>query len=162
MTIELVWLIKPPLWIIAPNILKMATESLGMQLGGISIIDGELYKLLNYYSSISFAVDDLTYLSQTYCSITIKENRLVGIPDFKRSSYTDTEVFRFLQLESYIGVPYWVRGELRGTIFFTSFYSIKEFKSFDSDFVQIIAQWIVSQIQHWFHRVKAPLLKLTF
>lgn len=129
------------------NILKMATESLGMQLGGISIIDGELYKLLNYYSSISFAVDDLTYLSQTYCSITIKENRLVGIPDFRRSSYADTEVFRFLQLESYIGVPYWVRGELRGTIFFTSFYSIKEFKSFDSDFVQIIAQWIGSSIE---------------
>ncbi len=129
------------------NILKMATESLGMQLGGISIIDGNRFSLLNHYSSISFAIDDLTCLSQTYCSITIKENRLVGISDFRRSPYADTEVFRFLQLESYIGVPYWVRGKLRGTIFFTSFYSTEEFKSFDSDFVQIIAQWIGSSIE---------------
>jgi len=129
------------------KILKMATESLGMQLGGISVIDGELFNLLNHYSSISFDVDDLTFLSQTYCSITIKENRLVGIADFRKSPYADTEAFRFLQLESYIGVPYWVRGELRGTIFFTAFYDVQEFKSFDSDFVQMIAQWIGSSIE---------------
>ncbi len=129
------------------KILKMATESLGMQLGGISVIDGKLFNLLNHYSTISFNSEDLTFLSQTYCSITVNENRLVGIPDFRISPYADTEVYNFLQLESYIGVPYWVRGELRGTIFFTAFYPMKEFKSFDSDFVQIIAQWIGSSIE---------------
>jgi len=129
------------------NILKMATESLGMQLGGISQIDGAHYKFLNFYSIIPFSGEDINFLSQTYCSITIEENRLVAVPNFSKSEYADREAFKILPLESYIGVPYWVRGKLRGTILFTSFYAIKEFTSFDSDFVQIIAQWIGSSIE---------------
>ncbi|MCF6359849.1 MAG: PAS domain S-box protein [Cyclobacteriaceae bacterium] len=129
------------------NILKMATESLGMQLGGISKVKGEHYEMTNFYSSIPFSVEEIIFLSQTYCSITIEENRLVAIPNFGKSDYSNREVFKLMRLESYIGVPYWVRGELRGTIFFTSFYHVQEFKSYDSDFVQIIAQWIGSSIE---------------
>ena len=129
------------------NILKMATESLGMQVGGISKVEDEKYKLLDHYSQIEFSSDDINYLSQTYCSITIKENRLIAVPNFSNSIYSKSDVFKLLQFESYIGVPYWVKGELRGTIWFTSFYHVKEFKTLDSDFVQIIAQWIGSTIE---------------
>ena len=129
------------------NILKMATESLGMQVGGISRVKDDNYDLIDHHSLIPFSADDINYLSQTYCSITIDENRLVAVPNFARSIYAKSEVFKLLQLESYIGVPYWVKGELRGTIWFTSFYHVEEFKSLDSDFVQIIAQWIGSTIE---------------
>lgn len=129
------------------NILKMATESLGMQVGGISKVESENYNLIDHYSLIPFSADEINYLSQTYCSITIEENQLIAVPNFSRSIYAKREVVKLLQLESYIGVPYWVKGELRGTIWFTSFYHIKEFKSLDSDFVQIIAQWIGASIE---------------
>ncbi len=130
------------------NILEMATESLGMQIGGLSHIDSENYIFLNTYSNLpNFTTDDVHYLSQTYCSITIEENRLVAIPNFRKSKYAATEIYKLLQLESYIGVPYWVRGKLRGTLLFSSFYSVNEFKLHDADFVQIIAQWIGSSIE---------------
>jgi PAS domain S-box-containing protein len=129
------------------NILKMATVSLGMQVGGISKVEGENYEILDHYSLIPFSVEDINYLSKTYCSITIAENRLVAVPKFTTSIYSNKEVFKLLQFDSYIGVPYWVKGKLRGTIWFTSFYSVKEFKSLDADFVQIIAQWIGSSFE---------------
>ncbi len=129
------------------SILKMATESLGMQIGGISVVEGKNYDLINHFSLIPFSANDINYLSETYCSITIKENRLIAIPNFSKSKYSTSEAYKLLQLESYIGVPYWVNGEVRGTILFTSFYGITEFKSFDSDFVQIIGQWIGSSIE---------------
>lgn len=129
------------------KILKMATSSLGMQLGGVSRIKGEAYELLNYYSTIPFSAEDINYLSETYCSITLKENKLIAVPHFSRSKYSDFEVFKLLQLESYIGVPYWVKGQRRGTILFTSFYHVAEFNSFDADFVQTIAQWIGASIE---------------
>ncbi len=129
------------------GILQMATESLGMQLGGISSMENNQYKLLDYYSLIEFSSEDIDYLCQNYCAITIQENRLIAIPDFSKSIYPKSNKSKAFQLESYIGVPYWVRGKLRGTILFTSFYSVNEFKSYDSNFVQMIGQWIGSSIE---------------
>jgi len=129
------------------KILKMATESLGMQIGGISEVEGKNYSLNNYFSTIPFSAEDINYLSNTYCSITIRENKLIAIPNFGTSPYADTEVYELLKLESYIGVPYWVSGKLKGTILFTSLYGVKEFKSYDADFVQTIAQLIGALIE---------------
>lgn len=130
------------------NILNMATKSLGMQIGSLSRIEGEDFIFEDFYSSIpDFSPDDIHYLSQTYCSITIKENKLVTIPNFKKSKYAQSKAYEFLQLESYIGVPYWVRGKVRGTLSFASFYPVESFRSADSDFVQIMGQWIGSIIE---------------
>ncbi len=129
------------------SILQMATKSLGMQLGGISSLKNNVHKLLDYYSLIEFSSESIDYLCQTYCAITIHENRLISIPNFSKSVYSNSEGFKAFQLESYIGVPYWVRGKLRGTIIFTSSYTVEEFKSYDSDFVQILAQWIGASIE---------------
>lgn len=130
------------------KILEMATQSLGMQIGSLSEVDGDDYIFNDFYSNISdFSTDDIHYLSQTYCSITVEENKLVAIPRFKTSEYAKSKAYELLQLESYIGVPYWVRGKLRGTLSFSSFYPVKEFKTSDADFVQIIAQWIGSTLE---------------
>lgn len=130
------------------KILEMATQSLGMQVGSLSIIEGEDFIFEDFYSSIpDFSTDDIHYLSQTYCSITVMENKLVAIPNFKKSKYAKSKAYELLQLESYIGVPYWVRGNVRGTLSFSSFYSVGEFSSADTDFVQIMGQWIGSIIE---------------
>ncbi|MCB0497820.1 MAG: PAS domain S-box protein [Cyclobacteriaceae bacterium] len=130
------------------KILKMATQSLGMQIGALSEINGEEFTFNNFYSNISdFSTDDVHYLSQTYCAISVEENKLVAIPNFKKSKYSKRKAYELLQFESYIGVPYWVRGKLRGTLSFSSFYPVDAFRSADSDFVQIIAQWIGSNLE---------------
>ncbi|MGB3183391.1 MAG: response regulator [Cyclobacteriaceae bacterium] len=131
------------------EVLKTATDTLGMELGIFShIVDNTLY-ILDYYPE-GFAVEKWkTYaLDETFEYIVLQDNKPVTINDIEVSEYANLQARKFFNFRSFISVPLWVKGDLFGAISFGS----KEpkpngFTQADRDFVQLIGQWAGSAIE---------------
>ena len=127
------------------DLLAFATESLGMEMGLLSRIDAN-----DYLMEEVFTIDgqDLkgTHLktSETVCDICMEEGRLIAVSDITTSEYSNHPCVEATNIKSYIGSPYRVKGDKKGTIAFASSKETKHFSNIDRDFVELIAQWVGS------------------
>jgi len=132
------------------HLLALATNSLDMEIGLLSRIVGNDYTIEDYYSkSIDLDINKTTIynLQETYCDITFSKDRLVAINNMATSEFKKHPCYKRFNMESYIGVPYWVHGKRYGTLAFMSHTPINQFRPIDLDFVQMLAQWIGSAVE---------------
>ena len=89
-------------------------------------------------------------LSQTYCSLTLSAQDVVAEDNIPHSPLVDSPAHKYCQMESYIGVPLWLEGELYGTLAFSSRKSRQhQYDRLDKDFVRLLARWISSVVERW-------------
>ena len=130
------------------KLLKLATESLGMEVGLLSNIKNNDYTIIDYYSkSIALKKEEKYTLKDTYCDITFKKDRLVAISEMGTSDHHNHPCYELFKMESYIGAPYWIKGKRYGTLAFMSSQPVNKFRPIDLDFVQMLAQWIGSAME---------------
>jgi PAS domain S-box-containing protein len=130
------------------SLLELATKSLGMEVGLLSRIEGKDYSIIDFINkSPNLAKNKIYNLNDTYCDITYDKDRLVAIPEMKKSEYSRHSCYKKFAMESYIGAPYWVKGKRYGTLAFMSPEAINKFRPIDLDFVQMLAQWIGSAME---------------
>lgn len=130
------------------GLLKLATSSLGMEVGILSRINNNEYKIEDYFSTSVELDKEATYnLNDTYCDITFHKDRLLAIENMASSEYKNHPSYELFNMESYIGAPYWVRGERYGTLAFMSHEPVRKFRPIDYDFVQMLAQWVGSTVE---------------
>ena len=130
------------------SLLALATKSLGMDVGLLSRIEDDNYSIIDLFGKSTKLNKKKSYkLEETYCSITFNKNRLLTINEMGVSEYKKHPCYEAMQMESYIGTPYWVRGERYGTLAFLSPHPIAKFRPIDLDFVQMLAQWIGSAME---------------
>jgi len=123
--------------------LKVTSEYLELEFGIISQIRGEEYRIVVQVSPPDTLADDQVFpLGITYCSTTLQKADLLAIPDAPSSEHAGHPCFREFGLAAYVGIPIWVRGEIFGTLNFSSATGrTRDFDHFDLEFVRLLSRW---------------------
>ncbi len=86
-------------------------------------------------------------LWQTYCHETLQRQKPHYITSASTSQWRDHPAYSAFKMESYIGAPVFVAGQIYGTLCFSSFKPRqKSFKALDVELLRLMAQWIGSEI----------------
>lgn len=101
-------------------LLKAGTLLFDLPIGIISRIENKVYTVRHVYGTDNMNSGDTFNLGDTYCSITTKQNRLLGIDYMNVSDYFRHPCYQLFSLSSYFGVPLWVDGKQFGTLNFSA------------------------------------------
>lgn len=86
-------------------------------------------------------------LWQTYCHETLQKQKPYYITSASTSQWRDHPAYSAFKIESYIGAPVFVAGQIYGTLCFSSFTPRQKlFKPLDIELLRLMAQWIGSEI----------------
>ncbi|MFT6970889.1 MAG: PAS domain S-box-containing protein [Roseivirga sp.] len=126
--------------------LKIAANYLGLPIGIMSEVNGKDYIIKEYYveeDNHMLYVGQKFEFEKTYCNITYKANSKIAVSHFSQSEFAGHPAFEVLNLESYIATSYYVKGERRGTVNFSSPNPRPiEFDSYDLEFIDLFAKFI--------------------
>ncbi len=131
--------------------LSLGARYLGLSNGIISQIKGDEYKVhVQFSAQGQRAAPSISPLAKTYCSLTVNQRDVVAEDDIPASDYRQHPAYLLTQIETYIGVPLWVGGEVYGTLCFNSRKTRHhQYDSLDKDFVRLLARWISSVVERW-------------
>ncbi len=129
--------------------LKTGTQMLGQEIGIISRIEDQTYALQYVYDSSGTLSSDQTFpLGDTYCNVTLEYDGVFSIDHVEFSPYSAHPCYRNTKLESYIGIPLRVKGQIIGTLNFTSRKGRRTpFNEGDKEFVYLISRWTSGMLQ---------------
>lgn len=137
------------------EILKVACASLGTDIGSISNVKEEKFIVYEFYCS-----DDslnlkgkLLNLTNTFCDITLKENKVITINNASGSEFRNHPCLKMFGINSYIGVPIKFNDQEIGTLSFESKNpKIPIFSQADKDLVQYLGQWVSNFLDKLFYK----------
>lgn len=124
--------------------LAAGAKTLGMELGIISNIKGNKYKVIHFYPEGSGLEKNQVFdLRETYCSMTLEKGTVVAINEMTTSEHAGHPCWDAFHLEAYIGVPIIVGGAPFGTLAFSkSKVRPQPFTEGDKDLVRLMGQWV--------------------
>lgn len=127
-----------------------STEFLGMDIGVLSQIVDQDYEIKYIYGEgAGFKKGQHYDLEDTFSEIIYRKNDLIALEEISKTTYSVHACHQKFQIESYIGMPYYVSGKKRGTINFSS--STKRdllFNDNDFEYIKLLARWIGFILQH--------------
>lgn len=131
--------------------LGLGARYLGLNSGIISQIKGDEFKVhVQYSTQGQAAAPALSALGKTYCSLTLERRDVLAEDNIPASEHRQHPAYLLNQIESYIGVPLWINGEVFGTLCFSSRKTRHHaYDSLDQDFVRLLARWISSVVERW-------------
>lgn len=130
--------------------LALVSRHLGLELGIISHIDGQRYEVAAQVSpDHELEAGQVFALGDTYCSLTIAQDGVVAIRDMQGSRYRGHPCYQAFGLATYIGAPIRVRGQVYGTVNFSSPNPYeRDFDEGDREFMELLGRWAGSAIEH--------------
>jgi PAS domain S-box-containing protein len=135
------------LWEKIEHVLHLGNKELHMQNGLIGEIKKDILTVMRMKSeeNWSFTTGDQVPLEETFSRYALEARKPFAIEVAGNSVYNNHPAHTKVGIESYIGVPLWVRGEVYGTLSFSSKKSrTKAFEITDFDFILLMGQWISS------------------
>ena len=131
------------------NLLKTGRQEFGLEVGVLSRIKGDSYEVLAAQFANDMTIRGMTFsLQQTYCHEVVKTQKLLCLIAAGTTRWAEHPCYKNLKLETYLGVPVFVRGEIYGTLSFASVTSRQQTcKSMHKEFLRLMAQWIGSEIE---------------
>ncbi len=130
--------------------LRVGASSLHTTLGVLSHITDGTFTVLHCHDAGGNLKEGMVFkLAETYCDITVKNNDVVAIDQMTASPYQAHACYTKFKLESYIGVPILVNGELFGTLAFLAPEPHHPgFTDSDHDFVRLMGKWVATTLEH--------------
>lgn len=132
------------------KILKMGLERFDLDIGILSKINGDVYTVEHCAvpDGVELASGVQFDLNATYCHITCLANTPTALEHVGESDrYASHPAYQAFGLESYIGMPIKLKGEVYGTLNFSSATPReRQFKSVDIDALQLITSWIENEL----------------
>ena len=128
----------------------MGLERFNLDIGILSRIEGGNYTV-EYCEApehMAIAPGDAFDFELTYCNFTYKARGPVMVEHIGQSDdYGSHPAYRALGLESYIGIPVHLHGEVYGTLNFSSATPYpRKFEEIDLDALQLMASWISTEL----------------
>ena len=115
----------------------------GLPTGIISQIIGQSYLIRSVRSDLGLEAEQEFVLNETYCAAVVEERRTITYPHVGQLERMHSHpVYQNLKLESYIGTPIWVNGEIYGTLNFSSTEVRREFEPHERELIELMAQSI--------------------
>lgn len=128
------------------SLLKMGLERFRLDIGILSRIEGDAYIVEQCVCPPEVPVHpgDRFDLGLTYCSVTCSNNSYLALEKVGQSDVLGKHpAYMEFGLESYIGIPIYFRGELYGTLNFSSAAPYpRDFQDIDIDSLHLMASWI--------------------
>ncbi len=133
----------------ARDALAIATEHLGLEVGIVSEVVGESYRVLACVAPDAFDVraGQEFNLANTYCAITMAADELVTIREMATSQYAGHPCYQTFALESYIGVPLRVADMRFGTLNFSATKSRPKYDKAERGLVRLVAAQVESILE---------------
>ena len=131
--------------------LQVVSEHLGLEFGIISRIvpDEDLYEIVAQASPPDTLRDGQRFqFGESYCNLTLGQPGVLAISHMATSAYSHHPCFEKFKLQAYIGAPVVVRGQLYGTVNFSSpFPYQRDFDAIDKEFLTLLARWVGAAIE---------------
>ena len=129
--------------------LRAAAEMLGLDIGILSDIQGEVYTVLACYAAGGgLASGDTFALGDTYCAITLRAGDVLAIDHMEVSEHRRHPCYAAFGLETYLGAPVLVGGVPVGTLSFSAAAPrAAPFTDADRDVLRLLATWTGAQIE---------------
>lgn len=130
------------------RLLKLGCQRFGMDIGILSNINGDEYKVVDAVSPDNGLEKGTIFpLGKTYCQITIKTEEPVSYTYMAKSEMQTHPAYIEFKLEAYIGTRIVVDGELYGTLNFTSpTPHDRDFTQGETDFLQLMGEWVGAEL----------------
>lgn len=132
--------------------LQLGAGYLGLSQGVVSAIKDDNYRVrvASSPSNARIIVPHSQRLADNYCSLAVIAQDVIAEDNIPASHYRHHPAYGLTQVESYIGAPLWIKGEISGTLAFSSRQTRHhQFDSLDKDFVRLLARWISSVVERW-------------
>lgn len=130
------------------EILRLGTEHFDLPFGIISHVIDDHYTITHAHSPAGELVPGTSFpLEDTYCVLTLQSNEPLATASAENSDFVKHPCYEIFKLESYIGAPLLVDGEVHGTINFSGPDSRKRaFTPSDIQIVRQFADWVGHEI----------------
>lgn len=129
------------------EILRLGCEHFQTDSALISWVQGENYTVLYSYSDFVDVPRGTTFpLGETYCSEMLASNGPLACHSARNSKFSAHPCYDLFLLETYLGVPLIVDGELFGTLNFTSPDERHPFEPGDLEVIKMFGAWIGQQL----------------
>lgn len=131
------------------KVLELTTRFLDLEVGIISRIKNGTYTVDHVYSK-SGAIERGTSwpMRDTYCDITMSRKKITAISHMKGSFYEKHPCYTKFSLESYIGIPFSIKGQYYGTLNFSSSKPREHhFSQIDKNFITLLVRWIEKALE---------------
>ena len=130
------------------EILRLGTEHFDVPFGIISHVIDDHYTVTHAHSPNGELVPGTSFpLGHTYCNLTLKSDEAVATGNAAQSDFAGHPCYEIFKLETYIGAPLLVDGEVHGTINFTaSDVRKRPFTPSDLQIVRQFADWVGHEI----------------
>ncbi len=123
--------------------LALTTTLLGLELGVLSRVDGDVFTVAAIYSTGPELVAGDTFpVGDTYCAMTLAHDDVFAVSHMGCSEHADRPCYGVFGLESYIGIPVRVMGETVGTLCFSGSRPTVPFTDADRDLLRVLAMWV--------------------
>ncbi|MFK7801493.1 MAG: PAS domain S-box protein [Anaerolineae bacterium] len=123
--------------------IEQGAKSLKMPIGVLSHIENDRFNIIEAYSDeMPLAKGASCPLEMTICQKTISNDSIYAAVDIESDSNQAPTWFGDTPLKGYIGTTIKVNGKLYGTLSFLTPHKRNEFSESESDFVNLLAQWI--------------------
>ena len=134
--------------------LELTTHLLGLDIGILSRVENDQYTVKAFYApDAPLETGQVFPLGNTYCSITLVADDVVAIDHMAQSEHGAHPCYEVFQLEAYIGIPIFVRGERYGTLNFSGTQpKAPAFSDVDTELMRLLASWIGSTLEN--HRAE--------
>ncbi|MEM6845427.1 MAG: ATP-binding protein [Bacteroidota bacterium] len=126
------------------EIVKTATQIFDLDIGIISQVEGNSYKIVSCYHPEQALQNEQAFdRGITYCDITLASNEPVAIHHMGRSQYAQHPCYSTFQIEAYIGIPVTYNDRVFGTLNFSSpSPRMQPFSEDDKQMIRIMGSWV--------------------
>jgi PAS domain S-box-containing protein len=141
--------------------IQTGCDIFGFAAGAVGRIQGETYTFLAVQSTFESLVPGLAAnLQDTYCGKVANRRATVTFHQVGQIEEMQCHpLYRSLRLESYLGTPIWVDGELFGTLcFFSTEVRSQGFANHEQEIIELMAQSIGNYIYHQQSRAELEAL----
>ncbi len=132
------------------ELLKLGLKRFNLDIGILSRIKDNIYTVVHCITpeGVEMNQGDTFDFDITYCEITCGADKPVALEHIGNDDkYGTHPAYRSFGLESYIGVPIRVKGELYGTLNFSSAMPYpRKFSEFDIETLLLIAAWVQGEL----------------
>lgn len=137
------------------HLLLKATGVLRQDIGMISQVNGQTYRIVFVTDEAAIHAEDTFNLGDTYCGLAMRQGQVLSIDTMRVPSQYRHPCHEVLRVESYIGVPVYASPGLFGTLnFISSRQRTSPFDEMDREFADKVGAMIGEVLDQWLAQSK--------
>lgn len=138
--------------------LEVGSRYLGLPCGNVSEVKGDQCHIkINVGKKCER--ESSGPLSHYFCEMTLRNQDIFCCDEISLSEYANHYACKHNCIDTYIGVPIWLQGEIYGVLSFDSEYSRHQiYDELDKDFMRLLARWVGVTLERWQYQAEQQVL----